>query len=115
MQPVKWQRCKGGYHLWPKHLQAFASRCCCDCEQRPSSDYVPGYLCTKGRHCWSRSEDALRCCNGYLPIWKTMMSLPEKEGTFEVREKVLVPASTVTNMDDLASQPAELNHLYWPM
>lgn len=113
MQRSKWQLCKGGYHLWPKRLKAFASRCCCDCVHKPSLDYAPHYLCTKGRHCWSRSEDAERCCKGFVPIWKTLMSHPE--GGFTVREMVLVPASTIADMDELASKPGEKKHLYLPI
>jgi hypothetical protein len=77
--------------------------------------YVPDYLCASGRHLWSRSTDALRCCNGYLPVWQTLGDAATTENPFEVRQMVLVSAAFVTAMNEMASRPEEERHLYRPM
>jgi len=118
MRQPKWHLCAGGFHLWPDHLQAVAPRCCRDRHEEPndvSQPYTPYYLCSRGKHLWSRSDDALRCCNGYLPVWQTLGG-PIKEGNIrEVWRLVLVPTSDITDMDERASCPDGQPHLYLPM
>ena len=118
---MKWHLCRGGYHKWPESLKRYAARCCCEKARAVTNipvapaSYVPQYLCSSGRHVWSQSIDALRCCNGCVPIWQTLGDAATKENPFEVRQKVLVPTEMVTDMDEHASQAAELRHLFWPM
>ena len=115
MQRTKWHLCTGGHHQWPEHLKVFAFNCCRSRNHAlggACAPYVPDYLCSRGKHLWSQSKDALRCCDGYLPVWQPMGS-PSTE--VEVRQLVLAPISLVVDMDDLASRPDEKRHLYWPM
>jgi len=114
----KWFPCLSARHLWPQSLQEQARLCCSGAVAEVGETPLaapPAYICSAGRHVWACEEKASLCCDGYVPVKKTIGKPGSKNNRFEMRERVLVPVSEITDMDETSSNPEALIHLYKPM
>lgn len=113
---LKWFSCTSGSHLWPSHLKQKAELCCQSRGSEPrEAEGSHSYVCFGGKHTWNHADEAERCCNGHIAVWRTIGTPPTRENRFEMREKVLKPTSEIVNMDEQSSNPEDIKHLYKAM